>query len=128
MRAEVSRRILGLRWPQRFAALALVVAAIAAAVFASPMALASPDVQPELATSAQGAQQSCLGCHGNKDLAMTFPNGDKLSLYVDVGTMAGSVHEGKLICTDCHSDITGFPHKSLKVSSKRDFSIAEYEA
>jgi predicted CXXCH cytochrome family protein len=60
---------------------------------------------------------------------MTFPNGDKLSLYVDEAVMGRSVHAGKLTCTDCHSRITGFPHtKKTQSESRRDYSLAEYEA
>ncbi len=59
---------------------------------------------------------------------MAFPNGDKLSLFVDQAQMDGSVHGGKLNCTDCHSDITGYPHKKLQVTTKRDFSLLQYEA
>ncbi len=79
------------------------------------------------AQAAPAAEPSCLDCHKNKDLSTVLPNGDKMSLYVDEAEMAGSVHNGKLTCTDCHRDITGFPHKKTAVNSKREYSIAQYE-
>ncbi|HEX9017528.1 MAG TPA: cytochrome c3 family protein, partial [Chloroflexota bacterium] len=96
----------------------------------APAATATPVAPaPAQAAPAQpAAAPSCIDCHKNKDLAVSFPNGDKLSLYVDEAAMSGSVHGGKLVCTDCHSRITGFPHKPLQVESRRDYSLAEYEA
>lgn len=71
---------------------------------------------------------SCIECHKNPGLTMTLGNGEKLSVTVDEGQMAQSVHQGKLTCTDCHSNITSFPHKKVQFNTKRDYSIAQYEA
>ncbi|MGE5617815.1 MAG: cytochrome c3 family protein [Sphingomonadaceae bacterium] len=71
---------------------------------------------------------TCIDCHKNPDLSMPLGNGEKLSLFVDEAEMAKSVHQGKLTCTDCHSRITGFPHKKVQFGSKREYSIAQYEA
>ena len=35
---------------------------------------------------------------------------------------------GKLGCTDCHTDITEVPHASKPFTTRRDFTIAYYEA
>jgi hypothetical protein len=59
---------------------------------------------------------------------MDFPSGERLSLFVDQAAMAGSVHQGKLTCTDCHRSITGFPHKKTQADSRREYSMAQYEA
>lgn len=71
---------------------------------------------------------SCIDCHKNPGLSMALGNGDKLSLTVNEADMNQSVHQGKLSCTDCHSRITGVPHKKVQFSSKREYSIAQYEA
>ncbi|MHB0870925.1 MAG: cytochrome c3 family protein [Chloroflexota bacterium] len=71
---------------------------------------------------------TCIDCHKNPDLSMPLGNREKLSLFVDEAEMGKSVHQGKLTCTDCHSRITGFPHKKVQFDSKRDYSIAQYEA
>lgn len=104
--------------PTKAAAPAVAPAAPVAPAPAAPAAAAAP-AQPS---------PSCMDCHKNKNLTMDLPNGDKVSLYVDEAAMSQSVHQGKLNCTDCHSGITGYPHKKLQVNSKRDYSIAEYEA
>ena len=47
---------------------------------------------------------------------------------MDESHLNNSVHSGKLGCSDCHSRITAFPHKKVQVNSRREYSIAQYEA
>lgn len=72
--------------------------------------------------------ETCLSCHGDAGMSVTLPSGETRSLHVAKGTFAGSVHGGKLGCTDCHTDITDIPHTSKPFASKRDFTLAYYEA
>lgn len=58
---------------------------------------------------------------------MATTSGEKLPLFVDSNVFAGSVHGGKLLCTDCHSSITGFPHPRKEIKDARQYSIAQYE-
>jgi predicted CXXCH cytochrome family protein len=51
------------------------------------------------------AQSDCLACHGDKSMT----TGAGHSLFVSGQTFSASVH-GSLQCTDCHTDIKGFPH------------------
>ncbi len=81
-----------------------------------------------VAAASTTAGTSCIDCHKNPDLSMTLGNGEKLSLTVNEDEMGQSVHEGKLSCTDCHSRITGFPHKKVQFNSKREYSVSQYEA
>ncbi|MCL4533548.1 MAG: cytochrome c3 family protein [Bacteroidetes bacterium] len=106
---------------------AMSVNVLVSAVSATPVAAELVEGSSTVSGFPSVSSQSCLDCHKQPDLEMSLPDGDKLSLYVDGASMIGSVHSGKLNCTDCHSEITGFPHKKLQVSSKRDYSIAEYE-
>ncbi len=76
---------------------------------------ASPDVE------------FCLSCHSNKDLELVLPNGEKRSLFVEPETFAHSVHGGKLRCTDCHSDISTYPHPARSFKNLREFSLAYQE-
>jgi hypothetical protein len=69
----------------------------------------------------------CLSCHGQPGLSMTLGDGEKLSLYIDANVLNNSVHGNKLLCTDCHTSISGFPHPSLTATSTREFSISQYE-
>lgn len=69
----------------------------------------------------------CLGCHSNKDLELVLPSGEKRSLFVEPETFARSVHGGKLRCTDCHSDISTYPHPARSFKNLREFSLAYQE-
>ncbi len=72
-------------------------------------------------------EDPCLQCHGQSDLEMTLPSGETLPLYIDSGVYDASVHGDKLLCTDCHSDISGYPHPERDVRSRREYNIAQYE-
>ncbi|MFC1987560.1 cytochrome c3 family protein [Chloroflexota bacterium] len=69
----------------------------------------------------------CLSCHGQPGLSMTFANGEKLPLYVDSGVFAASIHGDKLLCADCHSSITTYPHPEIEFSGQREYNVAQYE-
>jgi len=70
---------------------------------------------------------SCLKCHRDPSLSMTFPSGEVLSLHLDVEVYGQSVHGDRLDCIDCHQRNRDYPHPSLEVGSRRDFARAEYE-
>jgi len=90
---------------------------LAVAVQAPPPTQAK---QPDLDT--------CLSCHGEASMAVTLPSGETRSLFVDRDQFTRSVHGGKLGCTDCHADITDVPHASKAFTTKREFTVAYYEA
>ena len=70
---------------------------------------------------------ACLSCHSSPDLKVQLPSGEDLSLYVNPDTFAASVHgqQGQR-CTDCHTNISGFPHPPLFARDRRDFSLGLY--
>ena len=70
----------------------------------------------------------CLSCHGDPQMAVTLPSGETRSLAVDPAVFAKSVHGGKLGCTDCHTGMTEIPHPAKPFKTKREFTIAYYEA
>jgi cytochrome b subunit of formate dehydrogenase len=51
----------------------------------------------------------CFACHGDKELTKKGPNGNPISLFVDEGKYAKSIH-AKNLCTSCHADIKEVPH------------------
>lgn len=69
----------------------------------------------------------CLSCHSNKEPELVLPSGEKRSLFVDAETFARSVHGGKLRCTDCHSDISTYPHPARSFKNLREFALAYHE-
>jgi predicted CXXCH cytochrome family protein len=85
-----------------------------------------------LATSAGGAAASgdveaCLGCHGDRELAMTLPSGERLSLFVDAEAFRQSAHGGRLGCVECHPGMRKVPHPAKPFRTARDVTLAYYE-
>jgi nitrate/TMAO reductase-like tetraheme cytochrome c subunit len=72
--------------------------------------------------------ETCLACHGDRTMSVTLPSGESRPLFVDRTAFTRSVHGGKLGCTDCHTDVTDVPHASKPFSTRREFTIAYYEA
>jgi cytochrome b subunit of formate dehydrogenase len=56
-------------------------------------------------TKSSPSDSECLACHGQKDLKAP----DGRSVFVDAAKHKASVHS-ILGCTDCHTDIKGYPH------------------
>ncbi|MDP3879900.1 MAG: cytochrome c3 family protein [Dehalococcoidales bacterium] len=73
------------------------------------------------------SDESCQQCHSQPDLSMTFSGGEMLPLYIDPQRYASSVHGDKLLCSDCHSAISDYPHPTREVGSLREYSIAQYD-
>jgi predicted CXXCH cytochrome family protein len=80
------------------------------------------------AAPAPAGPASCIDCHKSESLSMEFASGEKLSGFVDEQKMAQSVHGEKLTCSDCHRNITGYPHSKVEAQDRREYSIALYEA
>src|SRR5215813_137572 len=59
---------------------------------------------PGAAFAADG-NDACLDCHSHKTLTATNSPGKVISLFVDGGKLATSVHKTNS-CASCHSDIT----------------------
>jgi cytochrome b subunit of formate dehydrogenase/5-methylcytosine-specific restriction endonuclease McrA len=101
--------------------LRMTLAALAMVLLSAPSALApaSSDClaaqgQPDQGTGAKSApvhkNSDCLDCHGEASFT-TERDGETVSLYVDEGPFARSVH-GKLACVTCHADLakSELPH------------------
>lgn len=81
------------------------------------------------ATTAPSAVEleSCFGCHGDRQLSMTLPSGERVSLFVDVAAFKRSVHGNRLGCLECHAGADQTPHARKKFRTARDLSIAYFE-
>lgn len=102
----------------------LIVLALSAPVSAAPVA---SRIDP--APLAQETETYCLSCHGNPDLSLTLPSGEKLSLYVDTNKLSASVHSPAGIeCEACHTTIKTYPHPAINFQTRRELSRSYYEA
>jgi len=73
------------------------------------------------AGAAQAAEADiCLGCHGGKDILITFESGEKLPAFVDGEALRGSAH-GALECSDCHGGFSAEKHPQRKFKTRRGF-------
>ncbi len=104
---------------------ALVVLALL--VLALNGAQASParqDATPQATPAAASSDEQCLACHSQPDQVKKLPNGDQLYLTIDTDAFHNSLHgqSGKVSCTSCHTNITGFPHPDLKEQNLRQIA------
>jgi predicted CXXCH cytochrome family protein len=68
--------------------------------------------------------QACLECHGKPGLETKLPSGEILYLSIDAQTYAHSIHGDKgYACTQCHTNITGYPHPPFQATTRRDVSL-----
>ncbi len=68
----------------------------------------------------------CLGCHANDhDSVVKLADGSSFQVFVDPRKWKSSVHGGKLACTDCHLNITDYPHPAVTATSARAFELAQ---
>ncbi len=72
-----------------------------------------------------GAQ--CLECHSEAGSSVTFANGDTRDVTIDAAAWEGSVHGSMgLACTDCHAEVSGYPHPDLGERTTRDLTLRLY--
>jgi predicted CXXCH cytochrome family protein len=69
----------------------------------------------------------CLACHSQP--SMVYRVGiNTILLTIDVQKFHDSIHgQNQLSCTDCHIDITGYPHPDYARNNRREFQFALYE-
>jgi len=69
----------------------------------------------------------CLVCHNDPSLAKDV-DGKPVSLHVDEGKFKGSIHGSMFTCTDCHTDVKGFPHDPTPAQVKCETCHADQVA
>jgi predicted CXXCH cytochrome family protein len=70
----------------------------------------------------------CLGCHSDSSLNVALPSKEEMSLYINPEEFAASIHGDKLSCTDCHNDISDYPHPVKELKNRRAYSLALHES
>ena len=105
----------------------LAVIAILAAFSPVENAKAAPaEIKAPMKIAAQQGgldNAACLGCHGKPDVSATIGT-DTFPVTIDPTLYDASVHgSNTLACTDCHADITEYPHPALTVQTRKEFSV-----
>jgi predicted CXXCH cytochrome family protein len=99
--------------------------AAAAAALLATLALPHPAFPQD---SAKDEIDTCLTCHADDGLTVTFADGQTHPLKVDASMFARSVHGGSLKCTDCHAGFGEIPHPERHFASLADFRASFREA
>lgn len=91
---------------------------------------AAPEATPEAVEPPPASNAYCLLCHLKPDQVWHLPSGETLSVTIDPGLLARSVHgesssEGVLACADCHPNFR-YPHPPTTVQTIRDFQLERY--
>ena len=83
-----------------------------------------------LPARAQTSNADCLACHENPELTKDVGGGRTVNVHADPKKFAASVH-GAFDCTNCHVDITGYPHdpapKPVDCASCHPDSVAAWD-
>ncbi len=70
----------------------------------------------------------CLACHSQDGFQTQLAGGEILSTHINSDAYKASVHGQKNItCTDCHTDISEFPHPAKTAGTLREVAI-QYSA
>jgi predicted CXXCH cytochrome family protein len=67
---------------------------------------------------------TCMTCHEDASLSVSFADGGTRSLKVDRAAFAASVHGKKLRCTDCHPGMAEIPHPEQKFKDSDEFDAS----
>jgi hypothetical protein len=67
---------------------------------------------------------ACLDCHADESLTLLLDDGSEMPLAVAADALAGSVHEGQLVCTDCHQGYDGDHPSGRTFASRRAYVVA----
>ncbi|MDH5506955.1 MAG: cytochrome c3 family protein [Anaerolineae bacterium] len=72
------------------------------------------------------SSENCLECHEQADMYADLPSGEQVYLTIDPQVFAASVHgQEDLACSDCHVDISEYPHPTLQASTRRELTVQQ---
>jgi nitrate/TMAO reductase-like tetraheme cytochrome c subunit len=77
----------------------------------------------------QSTEENCLSCHNDTRLVKEMPDGEELSLSINIDSLAHSVHgQVGIECQACHADIQTYPHPEQDYRTLRELSRAYVQA
>ena len=115
--------------PARLALLAMLIVAFALVLYAPGTVQAAPPAQDEPPDRVPMENDDCLACHKTPDMYRELPSGEQLYLTVDPVVFKASIHGRQgYSCTQCHTDISGYPHPELTVQNAREWTVQVMQA
>ncbi|MBK9095928.1 MAG: cytochrome c3 family protein [Anaerolineae bacterium] len=100
---------------------------VAPAAAAPPVQDTTPPTSSPLSPPIMVSNETCLACHATA-ATTRLPSGEDLYLGIDPARYAASVHgSGGYLCTQCHTNISGYPHPPQQAQDLRGYAIANYE-
>ncbi len=105
----------------RFRLLIILMGIVAALALGVPGLPAGPRVLAQ--NPGPPANATCLACHGQAGLTMKLPGSEQVPLFVDAANYGHSVHGEGFACTNCHEQITGFPHPEVTAQNTREYTL-----
>jgi predicted CXXCH cytochrome family protein len=104
--------------------LALLAAALAGLSAGSVTAASAP----QTVAASQTPNDTCLYCHQKANMLTTVGD-EQILLSIDATAFSDSAHgKAQLACTDCHTDISSFPHPEYAKTGLREFDYSLYQA
>lgn len=75
--------------------------------------------------SQEVSNDTCLACHSDEELIMTFPRGEELSLFVDAEMFNEALHtQLGLTCATCHEAMVEIPHPEFTAQTLQEAKVA----
>lgn len=113
-------------YPPRFITFASLLLGLG--LFAYAFAALTTPAQAAPAGQEKKPDDFCLACHQRNGVQFTLGN-DTISVYINPTQFGLSVHgqEG-LVCVDCHTEISDYPHPAVTAKNARAFSMARFES
>ena len=116
-----------LRSPTSFMGISILFAALGAILIATAVGASAAQAAPTRG-ALRAPDDFCLACHQQEGIHVTL-GADKLPVTIDPTEFGLSVHakEG-IACTDCHKNVTDYPHPAVEEKSARAFSVGFYDS
>jgi predicted CXXCH cytochrome family protein len=102
-----------------------LLAAVLAGFSAGSVTAASA---PQTVAAPQSSNDTCLYCHQKANILTTVGD-EQILVSIDATAFSDSAHgKAELACTDCHTDISSFPHPEYAKTGLREFGYSLYQA
>jgi hypothetical protein len=91
--------------------------------------ISTPDIGQAQEGLPENPDDACLECHGVPGLTTLLPSGEEIYISVEEVEHKSSIHGRQgYACVQCHTDIKGYPHRTIPVDTAREYTIYQNES